>query len=118
MSYHQGKSSARVSTPLVPYPTYPLPQVQVLSAEPAVQPPAPQPKMNPVMKALIVVLAISLALYLFDLLTQKEERAVKRNPGRKMSTREMAKKLYERLEKKGNINETTMRSLSQIGRSK
>jgi len=71
-----------------------------------------------VLKAIAVVVAIAVVLYLLDRMNGEDDAPVKPNPGKKMSTRDMAKKLYERLEKNGDVNETTMRSLAQIGRKR
>lgn len=93
----------------MPYPMYPL----------AIAPPPPERQgMDPLLKALAVALAIAVVLYLIDRMTRERADAepVKPNPGKKMSTRDMAKKLYERLEKNGDVNDTTMRSLAQLGR--
>lgn len=119
MSYHltQPPPLRRRSAPQVPYPTYPVPYpTYPLSMAPAA-PPASE-GMDPALKALVIVVAVVVALYLLDRLTGEEEEAPKPNPGKKMSTRDMARKLYERLEKNGDINETTMRSLAQIGRKR
>jgi hypothetical protein len=73
--------------------------------------------MDPMLKALLIVVAIAIALFIMDKMSEgSEPEALAPNPGKKMSTRDMAKKLYDRLEKNGSINETTMRSLAQIGR--
>jgi hypothetical protein len=70
------------------------------------------------MMGLVVVILLLLLLWWMD--QQSDKRPVERNRGRasKQSTGEMARNLYKRLEKRGNANPATMRSLKAIGRAK
>ena len=66
--------------------------------------------------AVVVVIAILVLMYWLDkMANQKAERPVRPNT-RKQSTAEMARNLYSRLEKRGGVATTTMRSLKQLGR--
>lgn len=79
----------------------------------------PESGMSATTKKVIVIVVVLLLivglLYLMD-----ERRAPKRNPSRlrKASTAELAKRLYDRLERNGRAHETTMRSLAQISRNR
>jgi hypothetical protein len=124
MSYHQGHlyplppGPAPAPAPRqAPYPMYPL----AAPPPPLLQPlPPPQTKtLDPMVKALVVVVVIAVLLYVADRMTEGKPEPVKPNPGKKMSTRDMAKKLFDRLERNGTkVNDTTMRSLAQLGRRK
>lgn len=116
MSYHidhlpgAGRPAQR-TTAAPAYAYYPL----AMAAPPE---PPPAQGMDPILKVVLLVIAIALVIYLIDqMLGDAEPEAPRRNPGKKMSTRDMARTLYERLEKNGaKVNETTLRSLAQIGR--
>lgn len=101
-------------------PTYPLPSQQ--PARPPVHPLAQAPAQAlgfppGVLVAIVVVVLLVLLLWWVD---QKQTAPVRRNTGRqrakKQSTKEMARNLYKRLEQRGGVHDTTMRSLKQIGR--
>ena len=107
MSYHIGPSPT--ATPLGPaiqphnYPLLPLSQVPSTALAP--------PGLDANTKRLLIIIGIFLlAVIVFSILSKK---SVTRNhrPVKRVSTPELAKNLYERLERRGNANETTMRSL-------
>lgn len=82
--------------------------------------PVPQPKPDPMkalMMGLLVVILLMAFLWWIDQQNQKNVRP-NRSRASKQSTNEMARKLYKRLEKRGGANDTTMRSLRALGRSK
>lgn len=68
------------------------------------------------MTGLIIVLVLMALLWWVN--QQSAPKPVEKNRGRasKQSTKEMARNLYKRLEKRGGVNDTTMRSLKALGR--
>lgn len=107
MSYHIGPSPRVV--PLAPavqphhYPLVPLAQVPSTALAPV--------GMSPATKRALVILGI-LILVLIAITAFSKKKTVKRNaPVKRLSTPELAKNLYERLERRGGASETTMRSL-------
>jgi hypothetical protein len=71
-------------------------------------------------RGFLIAIAIAIVLlFLVWLLTPKDERKqLRSNPVRKMSTAELAKNLYERLERRGSANPSTMRSLEAYSRKR
>lgn len=68
---------------------------------------------------LIAIAIVIVLLFLLWLLAPREERRqLQRNVVRKMSTAELAKNLYDRLERRGSANPTTMRSLEAYARKR
>lgn len=63
---------------------------------------------------IVVIIVLAIAYWLW----QQQAKPVVRNrrPASKQSTAEMARALFKRLEERGGANETTMRSLQQLGR--
>lgn len=107
MSYHIGPSPT--PTPLAPaiqphqYPLLPLSQVP----SSALAPPGLDANTKRILIILAVLLLAAIAFAMFS-----KSKPVKRNaPVKRLSTPELAKNLYERLERRGGAHETTMRSL-------
>lgn len=107
MSYHIGPSPT--PAPLAPaiqphqYPLLPLSQVPSTDLAP--------PGLDANTKRILIIIGILLlAAIVFSMLSKK---TVTRNPSpvKRLSTPELAKNLYERLERRGGANPTTMRSL-------
>lgn len=107
MSYHIGPSpaAAPLAPAIQPHQYQLLPLSQVPSS--ALAPPGLDANMK---RVLIIVGLLLLAVIVLSMLSKK---TVTRNhrPVKQASTPELAKNLYERLERKGGANETTMRSL-------
>lgn len=110
MSYHIGPSPAPQS--LVPaiqphhYRLLPLSQVSPESATPLA-------RIDPGTKRVLIIIGILLlAVIVFAMLSRKgASKEVSRNPVKRLSTPELAKNLYERLDRRGGASETTLRSL-------
>jgi hypothetical protein len=106
---------ARVPVALAYYP------LALASQESVARLPATKPALSPQVKALvavIVIIAIVLAiLWWLDRLSAQNR--VRRNPSpvQKQSTAQMAKNLYQRLQARGGVDETAMRSLAQLSRN-
>lgn len=107
MSYHIGPSPS--PAPLAPaiqphqYPLLPLSQVPSTALAP--------PGLDANTKRILILIGIFLlAVIVFSMLSKKAVRP-NRAPMKRVSTPELAKNLYERLERRGGANETTMRSL-------
>ena len=106
MSYHIGPSPAPVSlAPAIQphqYPLLPLSQVPSTALAP--------PGLSANTKRVLVIGILLVAMIVLSMISKK---TVTRNraPVKRVSTPELAKNLYERLERRGNANETTMRSL-------
>jgi len=68
-------------------------------------------------RELMVAIAVIVLLIAFMYWVNQQERPVQRNRSRvkKQSTQEMAKNLYKRLDGRGGVNDTTMRSLRALG---
>ena len=66
---------------------------------------------------LIVVVLVVIAV-LWWLNEQQKPLKPNRSRVKKQSTAEMAKNLYKRLEDRGGVNDTTLRSLQQLGRKR
>jgi hypothetical protein len=66
--------------------------------------------------AVVVVVVILLLLWWLDPGDSRPD--LQRNPVKKMSTAELAKNLYERLERRGGTHPTTMRSLERYARDR
>jgi len=106
MSYHLGPSPAPIAlAPSVQphhYPLLPLSQA----------PSALATGMDPGTKRLLIIIGILLlAIIVFSMLSKKKTVTRNRAPVKRLSTPDLAKNLYERLERRGNANEATMRSL-------
>jgi hypothetical protein len=124
MSYHlvAPRSLADSIHPLYslqPLPTQPQPQpLPVLAQAPEKKPMDPELK-----KFLIgvgVVIAIALVMYLIEQYSSSPKKVTKnrrRSTAKKMSTGELAKNLYSRLERRGGVADTTMRSLRNLSRN-
>jgi hypothetical protein len=86
------------------YPLVPLSQDAVVTASSADE----QRK-----KMILIALAIVAVVAILWMMNRKPARApmTRNKVVKKLSTPELAKNLYERLEKRGNANETVMRSL-------
>jgi hypothetical protein len=71
-------------------------------------------------KVLILVIVLIGALLLLMLLGSmlNKKKRVQRNPIKRLSTPELAKQLYARLERKGDANPATMRSLAAHARKR
>ena len=106
MSYHTGSSVPHALAPAIqPHQYQLLPLSQVPSG------PAPIMLLDANTKRILIIIGILLlAAIVFSMLSKKSAK-VTRNPVKRTSTPELAKNLYERLERRGNANETTMRSL-------
>jgi hypothetical protein len=83
----------------------------------AIVDPAPRSITKVIVTIIIVVVIIAAILYILSQMGG-ESKAVKSNPVKKMSTRDMAANLYKRLDERGGANDTTLRSLQQLGRKK
>lgn len=121
MSYHlhePRRISRRAAPQRVQVPTYSLAPYENLLPLSAAEP--PQSGLTPTAKKVIaIIVVVLLVLALLWWLDQREKREVKpnRSPIRKQSTAAMAKSLYERLQDRGGVDETTMRSLAQLSRN-
>ena len=106
MSYHIGSSAPHALAPAIqPHQYQLLPLSQVPSA------PAPIMLLDQNTKRILIIIGILLlAALVFSMLSKKSAK-VTRNPVKRVSTPELAKNLYERLERRGGAHETTMRSL-------
>jgi hypothetical protein len=106
VSYHIGSSTPHALAPAIqPHQYQLLPLSQV--------PPAPAPIMlldANTKRILIIIGILLLAAIVFSMLSKK---TVTRNPHsvKRLSTPELAKNLYERLDRRGGASPTTMRSL-------
>lgn len=111
-----------------PYPVYPLSSAQPPSGVPLVPLPGPtehRPATPPVGKRLLVGALIVVALLaLLAWLNRQEDSEDDDDDGvrpvdhiRKQSTAQMAKNLYERLDERGGVSESTMRSLRQLAKN-
>lgn len=100
------------------YQTYPLGLGQLA-------PPAPLPgnfslaniNVRQVLLVIVVVIVVALLLYQLMKLTKKPTKVERNAVVSRLSTKELASRLYERLESKGSrTNATTMRSLERLAR--
>lgn len=106
MSYHLGSSTPHMLAPAIqPHQYQLLPLSQV--------PPAPAPIMllNANTKRVLIIIGILLLAMLIFSMFSKKSAKVTRNPVKRVSTPELAKNLYARLERRGGASDTTMRSL-------
>jgi hypothetical protein len=62
-------------------------------------------------KRVLIIIAIFLVAAIFFSMLTKKQPTPNRRPAKRLSTPEMAKMLYERLERRGGAHETTLRSL-------
>ena len=71
-------------------------------------------------KLLLIVIVLVGALLLLMLLSSmlNKKKRVQRNPVKRLSTPELAKQLYARLDRKGDANPATMRSLAAHARKR
>lgn len=65
----------------------------------------------------VVILAVVALLWWLDRREKDQLQKNKRTRVRKQSTAAMAKNLYQRLQDRGGVDETTMRSLAQLSRN-
>lgn len=102
--------------PLAAYPTYPLGQLA---------PPAPLPgrfslaniNVRQVLLILVVVVVVALLLRQMMKLAKNTTKVERNAVVSRLSTKELATRLYDRLEAKGSkTNAATMRSLERLGR--
>jgi hypothetical protein len=122
MSYHVSQPR-RVSRRRLPAATgavqyYPLPGPGVLPYQLlplADVAPAPRDKTKELLMVLAVIVVIAAIMWWVDQQQQKELKP-NRSRAKKQSTAVMAKNLYKRLEDRGGVSDTTMRSLKQLGR--
>lgn len=81
---------------------------------------APAPKafgLRQLLIAAAIVVVILVVMYLIDKMSREEAKTRPLRPNtRKQSTKDMARNLYKRLEDRGGVADTTMRSLKQLGR--
>lgn len=113
MSYHVPPHYRPPPASASPYALVPLGQTPPLAPVPAVG--TIWGIRTDVIVLIVVVLVVIAVLWW---LNERDQKALKPNRSRakKQSTAEMAKNLYKRLETRDNINDTTLRSLQQIGR--
>lgn len=116
MSYHFDQLPAQPARPYAG-PSYPLAR----TALPLPLADVPSETIWGIPKnVLIAVAVILIAVAVMWWLDQQNQKAVTPNRSRvkKQSTSEMAKNLYKRLDGRGGANETTLRSLQQLGRKR
>jgi len=107
MSYHIGPSPTPV--PLAPavqpyqYPLLPLAQAPSTSLAP--------PGLDANTKRILIIIGLLLLAAIVVSMLNKKKVSRNPHPVKRLSTPELAKKLYERLERRGGASETTMRSL-------
>jgi hypothetical protein len=99
-------------------PAYPLAQAPLI---PLAEAPAQDtvwgiPK--DVLIAIAVVLIAIAVIWWINQQDQPPQLTPNRSRIKKQSTAEMAKNLYKRLEERGGVNDTTLRSLQQLGRKR
>jgi len=101
------------------YPLYPLALHEVPPEVPLV-PLSQNARDRDVGRKILIGIAIVVVILAVLAWLEERERKVERNAGRerreKRSTAQMAKDLYARLEQRGGVSETTMRSLAQLSR--
>ena len=104
------------ASPMVPYQTYPLGQLP---------PPAPLPggfslaniSIRQVLLVLAVVIVVALILHQLMKLSKGSAKVERNTVVSRLSTKELAQRLYDRLDAKGSrTNTATMRSLERLGR--
>lgn len=105
MSYHIGPSPSPLAPAIQPHQYQLLPLSQV----PAV--PAPIMLLDANTKRILIAIGILLLLALVFSMFSKKGVTRNHRPVKRVSTPELAKNLYERLERRGGANPTTMRSL-------
>lgn len=67
-------------------------------------------------RLLIAAAVIFVALVVAYWLYKRSRRRVRRNRAARTSTAEMARQLHRRLEERGGVSDTTLRSLAQLAR--
>jgi len=122
MSYHlaapRSRSLADSIHPLYslqPLPTQPQHALPVLAQAPEKKP--MDPELRKFLIGIGVVVAIALVMYLIEQHGSPPRKMTKnrrRSTAKKMSTGELAKNLYSRLERRGGVADTTMRSLRTL----
>lgn len=127
MSYHLVAPASMADSIHPLYSLTPMPSAQ--QPTPVSQPALPvlgqskpagmDPTVKKVLIGLAIVLAVAALVYWLDQQLEAAEKPVRRNrgPAKKMSTSEMAKNLYSRLERRGGVSDTTMRSLRALSRN-
>lgn len=122
MSYHlPARRVTRPSAQPLAYPLYPL---AALHQVPPEVPLAPLPSQNArerdigrkVLIGVVVVVVILAFLAWLDARDRRVERNARQERRDKRSTAQMARDLYDRLEERGGVSETTLRSLAQLSR--
>ena len=125
MSYHVAKPrrlsrrrrpAARTAVPYYPLPASGAPYQLLPLSDAALPAPAPRDRTKELMTVLVIVVIIAAVLWWVDQQNQKELKP-NRSRAKKQSTAAMAKNLYKRLEARGGVSDTTMRSLKQLGRN-
>lgn len=124
MSYHLVAPSSLADSIHPLYALSPMPTQQpVASPPPVLGQETPAPGMDPTLKKVLigvaVVLVIAALVYWLDEQMGESSKPVRKNRGaaKKMSTGELAKNLYSRLERRGGVSDTTMRSLRALSRN-
>jgi hypothetical protein len=88
------------------------------------QAPVPAPASSTILgipkDVLIVIVVVLVIVAVMWWINEQDKKALKPNRSRakKQSTADMAKNLYKRLEDRGGVNDTTLRSLQQLGRKR
>lgn len=105
MSYTFPRLRHQPAPPAPVYPLIPLSQAQIAPQQPH--------KKELVVAAVVIILLIAFMYWM----NREGAKPVQPNRGRakKQSTKEMARNLYKRLEDRGGVNDTTMRSLRALG---
>jgi len=128
VTYHRGDQSDIGMLPIAQAfvnerpqpPNYRVPPgMQLVPLQPLQAPPVTQREafdLKKLLMVVVVVIAILVLMYWLDKMSNQEPARPVRPNTRKQSTAEMARNLYSRLEKRGGVATTTMRSLKQLGR--
>jgi hypothetical protein len=75
------------------------------------------PQMKALVVAIVVVLIVVALLWWIERMSGERELQRNSRSPRKQSTAQMAKNLYQRLQDRGGVDHTTMRSLAQLSRN-
>jgi hypothetical protein len=129
VTYHRGDGTSDMGVlPLAqafvnrtpePQPYRVPPGMQLVPLQPLQSAPLqrqPGPDLKQLLLVVVVVIAILVLMYWLDKMSNQQPARPVRPNTRKQSTAEMARNLYNRLEKRGGVATTTMRSLKQLGR--
>lgn len=125
MSYHLSVPR-RVTARRLPqqppvYPLYPLASIHPVPPGVSLSPlPSQDARERDVGRKILIGIVVVVVILAILAWLGEQERGVERNRGQerrvKRSTSQMAKDLYERLEGRSGVSETTMRSLAQLAR--